>query len=319
MKETPIEVAEQKTAYLSIEQSYQLRGLAMIMIILSHLSQHLSLFYNIDIPLLIQGGSLGNSIFFFVSGYGMYMSMTRQKVLNVRYLWLHLIKIIVPFVVAFVAALIGVAIMRDDYKWSATLGHFFTMTLPYASAWFLKAIMMLYIFSFIAFKFSSRPNRRVLLVALFSLIYCVIGYYVGIGKWMYETVLNYSAGMFVAIIQIKLNKVNWRVAFGTSFILFMILFVIYLKNPIPYVNRLLYGFFITMTLIYAFKIFNRQSRILRFVGINSILFYLFHIGFLHVHYSPCIDSIVIIAVAIGLTLLYIQFKHYIDRFIMSIS
>ena len=319
MKQTPIEVAEQKTSYLSIEQSYQLRGLAMIMIILSHLSQHLSLVYNIDIPLLIQGGSLGNSIFFFVSGYGMYMSMTRQKVLNARYLWLHLIKIIVPFVVAFVAALIGVAIMRDDYKWSATLGHFFTMTLPYASAWFLKAIMMLYVFSFIAFKFSSRPNRRVLLVALFSLIYCVIGYYVGIGKWMYETVLNYSAGMFVAIIQIKLNKVNWRVAFGTSFILFMILFVIYLKNPIPYVNRLLYGFFITMTLIYAFKILNRQSRILRFVGINSILFYLFHIGFLHVHYSPCIDSIVIIAVAIGLTLLYIQFKHYIDRFIMSIS
>lgn len=319
MKQTPIEVAEQKTSYLSIEQSYQLRGLAMIMIILSHLSQHLSLDYNIDIPLLIQGGSLGNSIFFFVSGYGMYMSMTRQQVLNVRYLWLHLIKIIVPFVVAFVAALIGVAVMRDDYKWSATLGHFFTMTLPYASAWFLKAIMMLYIFSFIAFKFSSRPNRRVLLVAIFSLIYCVIGYYVEIGKWMYETILNYAAGMLIAVMQVKMNRANWGIAFWISLILFVLLFSIYFKCSIPFVNRLMYGFFLTLTLIYGIKIFNKRSKILRFIGVNSILFYLFHIGFLYVHYSPYIDMIIIITATISLTLIYISLKKYIDRFIMSIS
>ena len=306
-------------AFFSVEQSYQLRGIAMIMIILSHLSQHLSIEYNIRIPLLIQGGSIGNSVFLFISGYGMYMSMVRQQSLKVRYLWQHIIKIIVPFIVVFLATLIGVSIMGEHHNWSDVVGYFFTMTFPHASVWFLKAIIMLYVFSFIAFKLSTRPYRRVALIAAFSLIYCVIGSQVGIGKWMYETILNFAAGMFVAIIEVKMNRINWKIALSFFLTLFLILFVVYLKIPIPFVNRLLYGLFFTLALIYAFKITGIRSEILRFVGINSILFYLFHIGFTHVHYSPCIDPILTITITIGLTLLYVRFKGYIDRLIMSIT
>jgi len=320
MKKKSLEIMEKrKGQFLSIEHSYQLRGLAMIMIILSHLSQHLWEEYNSGITFLIQGGSMGNSIFLFMSGYGMYMSMTKQEKLKVRYLWQHIIKIIVPFIFAFIISLLGIVVMSDKYNWTNVFSDLFTMTLPYTREWFLKAIIMLYIFSFIAFKLSSKPYGRVVLVAIFSLIYCVIGYYVGIGKWMYETILNYAAGMLIAIMQIKMNQANWRITFGSFLVLFVMLFGIYLKCPIPFVNRFLYGFCLTITLIYAFKIFSRQSNILRFVGINSILFYLFHIAFLHVHYSPYIDMIIIIIATISLTLIYISFKKYIDQFIISIS
>ena len=287
----------------------------MIFIIVSHLSNHLGRTYGIGIPLLGYGGTWGNSIFLFLSGYGMYMSMTKRENLHIRYLWQHIVKIIVPFVIAFVATLIGVAIIGDNYNWSDAIGQFFTMTIPYTREWFLKAIIMLYVFSFVAFRLSHRSYPRVLIISLFSLVYCFIGYYVGIGSWMYNTILSYPAGMLVAMNQSKLNRVNW----GVPFFISAILFFFFLNFQIPFVNCLLYGLALTMTLIYTFKISGIGSRFLRFMGVNSILFYLFHIGFVHVHYSPYIDPILTISIATVLTFIYINCKQYIDRFIVSIS
>ena len=302
--------------FLTIEQSYQLRGIAMVIIIISHLCNHLRKVYEIDTGYLSFRGEFGNAIFLFVSGYGIYLSMLKRgDKLNLRYMWQHIVKIIVPFVIAFVVTFVGCYVMGDDYDFSKAAKDFSTMTIPFTREWFLKAIMMLYAFAFVAFKIFSVSQKRILMVVLFTCVYCIIGFFVGLGAWMFNTVLCFAGGMFVASIQNLMQDANWV----KMFVACSILFVICLWIPLPYIKSTLYGFFLSLALVYGVKLVKLDSRIFHFIGLNSILLYLFHIGFVHVHYSPIVDPILTTTIAITCTFAYIGMKKYINRVIIAIS
>lgn len=302
--------------FLTLEQSYQLRGIAMVMIIIAHLSNHLKKVYGIDTGYLGLGGEFGNAIFLFVSGYGIYLSMMKRGYsLNLRYLWQHIVKIVVPFIIAFIVTCAGCYIIGDDYSARDAVMDFLTMTIPFTREWFLKAIIMLYGFSFISFKIARTPFTRVLTVFVLSVIYCIIGFFVGLGAWMFDTILCFAGGMFIASIQNIMREAKW----ARLFVICAILFLICMCLPLPYIKNTLYGFFLALTFVYGIKLTNKNLRLFHFVGLNSILLYLFHIGFVHVHYSPLIDPIVTVSVAFGLTFAYLGVKKYIDRMIVAIS
>lgn len=302
--------------FLTLEQSYHMRGIAMLMIITAHLSNHLKKVYGIDTGYLWLGGEFGNAIFLFMSGYGIYLSMMKRgDDLSFRYLWQHIVKIMVPFIIAFMVTFLGCYIMGDDYGLKKAVNDFFTMTIPFTREWFLKAIIMLYVFAFIAFKITKTAYKRIMLVAALSCVYCIVAFYVGLGTWMYDTILCFAGGMFVAKNQHVMEKVKWKWMFVVSAILFAVSFWL----PLPLIKNILYGFFLALTLVYGLKLTHLNSRVLHFAGQNSILLYLFHIGFVHIHYGPIIDPILTASIALALTFIYLSVKKYIDRLIVAIS
>ena len=74
-----------------------LRGLAMLGIILHHIHNRLGLCS----PIISQVGYLATGLFFFISGYGNMLSINKKNDINVKWFVRKLLKIYVPFFVAY--------------------------------------------------------------------------------------------------------------------------------------------------------------------------------------------------------------------------
>lgn len=85
------------------DDTYNLRGLCMIAIIIHHLYQFLAYQYGFDFGVVgnifLQAlGYLATSVFFLVSGFGLYYSICKQKKITAKYIFLHYYKLILPFI-----------------------------------------------------------------------------------------------------------------------------------------------------------------------------------------------------------------------------
>lgn len=97
------------TLFCDKNNTYEVRGLCMLLILFHHIYVQL-VGMDLNIPyigmILAPGGYLGTGLFFFMSGYGLYCSMSSKKELPFSYLWQRLYKMISVFVIGYVLAII---------------------------------------------------------------------------------------------------------------------------------------------------------------------------------------------------------------------
>lgn len=116
------------TAYLDL-----LRAVAIVLVVNSHLD---SLY---PIPQLGTGGVFGNELFFFISGYGLYLGYQASREAISGWLKRRLVRVYEPlFVVATFLVLIGDAPIR-------TFSDFFFLYIIPLQFWFLPTIVACYI------------------------------------------------------------------------------------------------------------------------------------------------------------------------------
>lgn len=81
--------------FMDIQDTYTLRGLCMLMIIVHHVIKLMP-----NCPMTIwRWGDLGTAVFFFISGWGLYCSMEKRVKIDWSYFGLNIKKLIVPFLV----------------------------------------------------------------------------------------------------------------------------------------------------------------------------------------------------------------------------
>lgn len=173
---------------LEKNDSYALRGVCMIMIIVHH--TYLSA---IEMPgchtdswLAGVGtgwlwGYGGTGVFLFLSGFGMFFSL-RRNMLSVRaYIRSKFIRLFIPYLWLWAVSLI-IYILYDSSQLTPRLfTSFLSLDIPPANeAWFYKVIIGLYALSIVIFKVFRNPRACVLAVASVCVAYyCLANYVLG--------------------------------------------------------------------------------------------------------------------------------------------
>ena len=202
---------------LEKNDSYALRGVCMIMIIVHH--TYLSA---IDMPgchtdswLAGVGtgwlwGYGGTGVFLFLSGFGMFFSLRRNRLSGRAYIRSKFIRLFIPYLWLWAVSLIIYILYDSSQLTPRLLTSFLSLDIPPANeAWFYKVIIGLYALSIVIFKAFSNPRTCVLAVSSVCVAYyCLANYVLGMNPWWFITVLNFPSGMLTALFYDKLRHIQ---------------------------------------------------------------------------------------------------------------
>lgn len=260
---------------LEKNDSYALRGVCMIMIIVHH--TYLSA---IDMPgchtdswLAGVGtgwlwGYGGTGVFLFLSGFGMFFSLRRNRLSGRAYIRSKFIRLFIPYLWLWAVSLIIYILYDSSQLTPRLLTSFLSLDIPPANeAWFYKVIIGLYALSIVIFKVFRNPRACVLAVSSVCVAYyCLANYVLGMNPWWFITVLNFPSGMLTALFYDKLRHIQPVYVILPGTLLFALLQYF---HPNPTISSLLFS----TVMINAVRYVNISNRILGYIGTNSLLFY----------------------------------------------
>lgn len=179
-----------KKGWISKNTSLFLRGIATLMVILSHFFEWSeSDIGSIRVAKFVQAlGDPGVGIFFFLSGYAMYKSYGQKKT-DGQYIIKRLRAVYIPYIV--------ISLIKDIYRKSIgdyDAGKLWEL-LKGGNLWFITVIMIIYI----AYYFVGKlPEYRVAIMTVFildlSLFYKIRGYQI----FWYDAIWAFALGLIIA-------------------------------------------------------------------------------------------------------------------------
>lgn len=260
---------------LEKNDSYALRGVCMIMIIVHH--TYLSAIempgchtdsWLADVGTGWLWGYGGTGVFLFLSGFGMFFSLRRNRLSGRAYIRSKFIRLFIPYLWLWAVSLIIYILYDSSQLTPRLLTSFLSLDIPPANeAWFYKVIIGLYVLSIIIFKAFSNPRACVLAVSSVCVAYyCLANYVLEMDPWWFITVLNFPSGMLTALFYDRLRHIQpvYVILPGTLLFALMQYF-----HPNPTISSLLFS----AVMINAVRYVNISNRMLGYIGTNSLLFY----------------------------------------------
>lgn len=189
------------TDYLSVDKTNSIKGLFIILVFFSHISGYLSLseiFIN-RIYFIFNYGIMGQGIvavFFFYSGYAMMLSGVKKGREYVKTIpCKRVLRVLLHFDIAVLIFLLVQTALGERFSLSQILLSFICIKSLGNSNWYIFAILIMYLITFISFLIGKKNQKRVLAVSfILTLAYCLI-----ISRFMnsiwYDTVFLYPLGM----------------------------------------------------------------------------------------------------------------------------
>ena len=261
---------------ISYEQGYAIRGLAMIMIIFVHSINEYE-WYNTTLSNLLlvpMFGTLGCSLFFFMSGYGIFKSLRkREKDIKYNYLLTHIKKILIP--VAIVYAINSVVLPHTLTYNDITIDHsnILSFSLPEGTdIWFIKIILFDYLTTFFIFKYTSDFKKQLTYIAITQAALIILLYILKASSYWYVSNLCFVLGALHS--KFPIFKKRYLIISIFIFIAFYFCLVNNIKSaPIQIIGN------IAFCIIVVCAMFKRATwpRWLCFIGKNSLLYYLLNI------------------------------------------
>lgn len=284
------------TPFLDYNRTFCLKGLCMIMIIFHHCYTHgiWFEFYLFDRLLQpVQWGYLGTGCFFFLSGFGLFVSCSKKfkfTPMPIEWFWSKMQKLLIPFIAAFIVAIIVLQIYPPSTRLllKEWIVSFCTLTIPPTTTWFLKVIVGLYILTFLAFRLVKSDSEKVLFILIPCVFYFLIMSCSGQGDWWWTTVLNFPMGVIFAY------RDTYKIVSPKSFTIFLCLIAIILWPAMGKLYVVIgYYSWVLMSLIFSLAACSIiqyvpiENSLFRYVGHNSINFYLFQMPLLYLsrHFS----------------------------------
>lgn len=210
----------------------------------------------------------GTGVFLFLSGFGMFFSLRRNRLSGRAYIRSKFIRLFIPYLWLWAVSLIIYILYDSSQLTPRLLTSFLSLDIPPANeAWFYKVIIGLYALSIVIFKVFSNPRTCVLAVSSVCVAYyCLANYVLGMDPWWFITVLNFPSGMLTALFYDKLRHIQPVYVILPGTLLFALLQYF---HPNPTISSLLFS----AVMINAVRYVNISNRILGYIGTNSLLFY----------------------------------------------
>ena len=203
-----------------------LRALAILLVINSHLDSYY------PIPYIGTGGAIGNSIFFFLSAFCLYLSQQKQSQNFREGLTKRISRIYPSLWIVLISLYMPVMLWQGKLRYSTILtfiGYFFSP--PF---WFLQELLVYFVLAFPVFKNLWKINVLVVL-AIMGIAYSA-GYltFVDLSRWSVEEspfdLLHYFMIFLFGIYIAKKDKEIAYSSFKDYFPLFSIVGLIYLHK-----------------------------------------------------------------------------------------
>lgn len=187
---------EYNDGYLSRDVTGCVKGISIFVIILHHLSWRISgagLFFSFS-----RYGYLAVSVFFFLSGYSLMVSLLNNKSYLDNFLRKRLGRVYVPVLIINAITLLSYHFIYG-FSWSLSgiIKNITGIELIDPILWFVNAILIFYVVFFIAFRFFS-VRTGVIIVFAYSVVYYKVCEYTGLGVWWYNTCFCFPLGIMVA-------------------------------------------------------------------------------------------------------------------------
>lgn len=210
----------------------------------------------------------GTGVFLFLSGFGMFFSLRRNRLSGRAYIRSKFIRLFIPYLWLWAVSLIIYILYDSSQLTPRLLTSFLSLDIPPANeAWFYKVIIGLYALSIVIFKVFRNPRACVLAVSSVCVAYyCLANYVLEMDPWWFITVLNFPSGMLTALFYDKLRHIQPVYVILPGTLLFALLQYF---HPNPTISSLLFS----AVMINAVRYVNISNRMLGYIGTNSLLFY----------------------------------------------
>lgn len=271
---------------LDYDDTYSLKGIAMLMIIIGHAVNgyprtDTGYFYPgwLDCLHMELWAAMGVSIFFFLSGYGMFLALDRrQGSIDMKYVISKVKRLFVPLLVYWGVELITLLIFNRHELTAHIFREIFTFSIhPDVENWFFKVIVPTYIIMFGLFLTRMPGSFRVILLFIISSIYILILHKAAFGLWWYNTIIAFPLGALVAYRKELFEKIS-------PIIICPVCAAAMASIYLFHFNSILFNAIAPFLFIYLIRIVNINNKLLNFIGVNSFLFYFIE--------CPVLDEIV---------------------------
>ena len=271
--------------YLSNKSTKSLKGLLALFIIFYHISQKITTgenFSNFEYM-----GRYIVSLFFFLSGYGLYFQYSNNPTYMENFLKKRLVRIFIPFFVFIVIYVIYRATLGEVVNVDFFLSFWKDHSNIIYNGWFINSIIVLYVIFYVSFVGKDSKIAEYKLVFL-TLVYIFWKAYQNHGDWEYVSIMAFLLGVFWMKNRVYIDKFlekNYFI-FLVSFSILMYVFRHYeviMKN-IGITNKYVYygivGNICTMVFVVYFLLLinklNFSNKYLGFLGDISFEMYMIH-------------------------------------------
>lgn len=283
-----------------------LRSIAIVYVVLHHICKRLSSDFILDL-LMLRYSHIFVATFFFLSGYGNCLSLSREGISSSSWLWKRSRSFIYFYVLGFFINFLVSLNCIDSYK--TIIMDFFTFKYGETILWYFIVLYCLYILTFlgkIIFKKDDFLIKQSLFLLVICVIYVCICYLIKIPGFWWNSVIAYPLGFIYSIIK-KKRKINLFTGLFI-FVLFLISLLLYKYNIIQFLSVILlcfcFGFFFQHFSFHVPSFYCVFGKI-------SLSIYLYHLIFLNLWAKYLDDKPVFIILIIGCTLLMGIFSNII--------
>ena len=179
--------------YLGVKSTSGLKGFLALGIVFHHLSQWVTT--GVEFSNFGYMGTYIVSVFFFISGYGLYVQNDRKKDYLDNFLSKRLSKILTPFIAISSIYLIYRKINGQELSNSFFIDLFKKGSTVIYNGWFVDIIILMYIFFYISFRMFSDKTIAILVNTVLIIFYIVLAIKLGYGFWWYNSSIPFVLGL----------------------------------------------------------------------------------------------------------------------------
>lgn len=158
--------------FMSVAVTRSLQGLAAVGVVFHHLSQQMTAYGSVNkgpITVLSSMGILFTAMFFFISGYGLMVSLDNKKDYLRGFLPHRFITVLTPFwLVNTIYVIYRITIDRQVMDAKTLVSYILGLKLINSNGWFIIEILILYIAFYICFKAIKNKNLGILVMCVFT-------------------------------------------------------------------------------------------------------------------------------------------------------
>ncbi|MCQ2515553.1 MAG: acyltransferase [Saccharofermentans sp.] len=270
----------------SIESTESLRGIATVIIIMSHIAQYETSFENVVIggeitrSFVLTWGGVGVSLFFLLSGFGCYLSINKS---SAPLIWSvkHAIRVIFHFIVVYIIVILSsVLFLKEEKNIGSILVNFLLLRIPNSTTWYLKAQILFYLILGVSVVISRKQSHT--LVILGVTLYALIGkFLLCLSDFWWKTSLCFAAGCCIAKYKVVLLSCISKIYVRTIIVLLGAIAYVCVINDYQY--RLLIQLpayvLVAFSIVELWNWIGRKSEFYSKTGQISLDLYLVHIAY----------------------------------------
>ncbi len=280
--------------YLSLGQMKSVQAFCALGIVLHHIALKTCSpvvaeeFYQGGLEPLLKVGFLFVAVFFFCSGYGLYLSFTTKENYLKSFFYKRVLPILIPFLESSILFLVFEVNKNVDFSGIILLNTY---------SWYVVALLVCYLIFVVSCKF-NKTVLRLVFIPLCLVLYCVVCEFFGFGTWCFNSVPAFYIGVLFAEFRDKITAAAKRfypviitltiVVFGVTY--YLSSYYDFCASGIGYIEahglvilfQMIASTAFVLLFIFAGLKIKFDNLILSFVGKLTLEIYLFHVLFVEI-------------------------------------